>query len=46
MITMIEVITVTSNLLTSNTLRVYYETEPQNVRIPYILKFLSSEELT
>ena len=30
----------------SNTLRVYYETEPQNVRIPYILKFLSSEELT
>ena len=29
MTTMIKVITVTSNLLTSNTLRVYYETEPQ-----------------
>ena len=45
MTTMIEVITVTSNLLTSNTLRVYYETELKNVRILYILKFLSSKEL-
>ena len=36
------VITVTSNLITSNTLRVYYETEPQHVRIPYILKFIST----
>ncbi len=42
---MIEVIIVTSYLLTSNTLRVYYETEPQNVRILYMLKFLSSKEL-
>lgn len=42
MITMIEVITVTSNLLTSNTLRAYYETESQYVRFPYILKSLFS----
>ena len=43
---MIEAITVTSNLLTSNTLRVYYEAEPQYVRIPYILKSFSTQELT
>ena len=42
MTTMIETITVTSNLLTSNTLRGYYEAEPQHVRIPYILKFFST----
>ena len=42
MTTMIETITVTSILLTSNTLRIYYETEPQHVRIPYILKFIST----
>ena len=46
MTTMIETITVTSILLTSNTLRVYYEAEPQHVRIPYILKFFSTKELT
>ena len=39
-------ITVTSNLITSNTLRVYHETEPQYVRIPYILKFFTTKELT
>lgn len=43
---MIEAITVTSNLLTSNTLRVYHEAEPQYVRIPYILKSFSTQELT
>lgn len=43
---MIEAIIVTSDLLTSNTLRVHYETESQYVRFPYILKFLSSEKLT
>lgn len=43
---MIETITVTSILLTSNTLRFYYETEPQYVRIPYILKSFSTKELT
>ncbi len=35
---MIEAIIVTFNLLTSNTLRVYYEAESQYVKIPYILK--------
>lgn len=39
-------ITVTSNLITSNALRGYYETEPQYVRIPYILKSFSTQELT
>lgn len=38
---MIEAIIVTSDLLTPNTLRVYYETEPQYIRIPYILEFFS-----
>lgn len=35
---MIETITATFNLLTSNTLRVYNEEEPQYVKIPYMLK--------
>lgn len=39
---MIETITATFNLLTSNTLRVYYEAEPQYVNIPYILKSFST----
>ena len=39
---MIETITATFNLLTSNPLRVYYETESQYVKIPYILKSFST----
>lgn len=35
---MIEAIIVTFNLLTSNTLRGYYEAESQYVKIPHILK--------
>ncbi len=39
---MIETITATFNLLTSNTLMVYYEAEPQYVNFPYILKSFST----
>lgn len=39
---MIETITAAFNLLTSNTLRTYYEAEPQYVKIPYILKSFST----
>ena len=39
---MIETITATFNLLTSNTLRVCYEAESQYVKIPYMLKSFST----
>ena len=39
---MIETITATFNLLTSNTLRIYYEAELQYIKIPYMLKSFST----